>query len=56
MTQSPTEPTPVGTTGLTRHRTDERIDDLSRRANRARQEEIINEIEVLLISDLATTD
>ncbi len=39
-----------------RHRTDERIDDLSRRANRARQEEIINEIEVLLISDLATTD
>ncbi len=34
-----------------RNRTDERITDLSRRANRARQEEIINEIEVLLISD-----
>lgn len=38
-----------------RNRTDERITDLSRRSNRARQEEIINEIEVLLISDLAST-
>lgn len=34
-------------------RTEEKMSELSRRANRARQEEIINEIEVLLISDLA---
>lgn len=36
-----------------RHRIDEQLEDLSRRANRARQEEITEEIEVILLSSIA---